>query len=245
MKEKRYYLVDSIRGFALVSMILYHTVYDLVYIYDFNILWFKKTEGYIWQQSICYIFIFISGMSYHYSKNAIRRGFITLGLGTLISIISMIFMPSEKIIWGILSFIGISTILVKVLLDKYLKKVKPLTGIFMSIFLFVCTKNINYRYLGFENFNIVKIPNIFYRIKGLNLIGFTNENFRSSDYFSIIPWIFLYICGYYFLNFIKENNLNSYLEYRIYGFNKIGEKSLIIYMLHQPIILAILYIFLK
>ena len=56
MKE-RYVLLDSIRGITLLSMILYHGMFDLVEIYGLHIPWFVERPGYVWQQSICWIFI--------------------------------------------------------------------------------------------------------------------------------------------------------------------------------------------
>ena len=55
MKE-RYVLLDSIRGITLLSMILYHGMFDLVEIYGLHIPWFGDRPGYVWQQSICWIF---------------------------------------------------------------------------------------------------------------------------------------------------------------------------------------------
>ena len=57
----RYRLLDTLRGFSLVSMILYHICWDLVHMYGFDWPWFMKTQGYLWQQSICWLFIFVSG----------------------------------------------------------------------------------------------------------------------------------------------------------------------------------------
>ncbi|MEG2639484.1 MAG: heparan-alpha-glucosaminide N-acetyltransferase domain-containing protein, partial [Clostridiales bacterium] len=36
----RYNLLDAIRGFAILNMVIYHLFFDLVYIYGMKILWF-------------------------------------------------------------------------------------------------------------------------------------------------------------------------------------------------------------
>ena len=57
----RYYFLDRLRGITVVSMVAYHGIWDLVHIFHINISWFNDVIGYIWQQSICYTFILLSG----------------------------------------------------------------------------------------------------------------------------------------------------------------------------------------
>lgn len=57
MDSKRYVLLDSLRGLMILLMIAYHTLWDMVYIFNVNALWFKSTLGFIWQQG-CWIFFF-------------------------------------------------------------------------------------------------------------------------------------------------------------------------------------------
>ena len=61
MTEKRYAVLDGIRGFALLNMIVYHAVWDFVYVLDFRWQWYRSEAAYIWQQYICWTFIFLSG----------------------------------------------------------------------------------------------------------------------------------------------------------------------------------------
>lgn len=57
MKKERYHLLDGIRGIALLSIIAYHGMYDLVELYGVPADWFWKTPGYLWQQGSCYIYL--------------------------------------------------------------------------------------------------------------------------------------------------------------------------------------------
>ena len=41
MNRKRYKLLDGIRGFALIHMIIYHAIWDLVYIAGFDWQWYQ------------------------------------------------------------------------------------------------------------------------------------------------------------------------------------------------------------
>lgn len=81
MKE-RYVLLDSIRGITLLSMILYHGMFDLVEIYGLHIPWFVERPGYVWQQSICWIFILLSGFCWNLGKRHLKRGLVISAWGS-------------------------------------------------------------------------------------------------------------------------------------------------------------------
>ena len=44
---------DTLRGLTLVSMIVYHACWDLVYLYRLDWDWYRSFWAYAWQQSIC------------------------------------------------------------------------------------------------------------------------------------------------------------------------------------------------
>ena len=45
--------LDTIRGITLLSMMLYHTCWDLVFLFGKKIPGYSGLGGYVWQQSIC------------------------------------------------------------------------------------------------------------------------------------------------------------------------------------------------
>lgn len=53
----RYALLDELRGLDLVSMMLYHACWDLVFLFDVNMRWYAGTPGRLWQQTICWVFM--------------------------------------------------------------------------------------------------------------------------------------------------------------------------------------------
>lgn len=59
----RYPFLDALRGFSLCSMTLYHLLWDIVYLSGRSLPWYDGMAGYLWQQSICWTFIAVSGMS--------------------------------------------------------------------------------------------------------------------------------------------------------------------------------------
>ena len=67
IKSNRLELLDAIRGITIISMIIFHTLWDLVYIYNVDIDWYKGSYGYLWQQGICWTFILLSGFCFSVS----------------------------------------------------------------------------------------------------------------------------------------------------------------------------------
>lgn len=244
--KKRYSLLDSIRGFTLLNMILYHCLWNLVNIFNIELNWYNSNISYIWQQSICFTFIFISGFCFNLSSKHIKRGYILIICGILITAVTSIFSSESKIIFGILTFLG-SAVFITIPINNFIKinNISYKLGLFINIFLFVIFRNVNIGYLGFYGLNIIKLPDFLYSNILTTYFGFTNYNFKSSDYFSILPWIFLYLIGYFTYNIVKENAIcKKIFEFELKPFNIVGKNSLIIYLLHQPVLyFSMLFLF--
>ena len=60
-KRERYYFLDALRGIAVFSMVIYHFVWDLNYVAGIRWGSFSSPINFLWQQSICWTFILISG----------------------------------------------------------------------------------------------------------------------------------------------------------------------------------------
>ena len=44
----RYALLDELRGLDLVSMMLYHACWDLVFLFGVEMKWYAATPGHLW-----------------------------------------------------------------------------------------------------------------------------------------------------------------------------------------------------
>lgn len=235
--NQRYALIDSIRGITLLSMICYHGVWDLVNIYGLKWNWYKGPAAYIWQQSICWTFIFLSGFCWPLGKNPVKRGLIVLEGSMIVTAATCLIMPESKVVFGVLSLIG-SGMLLMIPFNKLLKKIPPEVGIFFSLLLFVLTRNINRGFLGFEPLNLIKLPREWYHGMVSTYLGFTAPDFFSTDYFSLFPWLFLFISGYYLCHiFLKRNLFNiSLFRWNFVPLSIPGRYSFWIYLLHQPVL---------
>ena len=142
MTATRYYALDGIRGLALLNMITYHAVWDLVYLFDINLQWYQSEGTYIWQQCICWTFIFLSGFCEPLGKKKMKRGIIIFSFGFLIVVTTLIALPQNRVRFGVLTLIG-SCMLLMIPAEKVLQKCRPLHGLIFSITLFLLTKNVN------------------------------------------------------------------------------------------------------
>ncbi len=240
VRKSRLHLLDSIRGLTLFSMIIYHGVWDIVNILDVNWRWFRSDAAFIWQQSICWTFILLSGFCVQLGSNLLRRGLLVFGGGVLISVITVLLVPSSTIICGVLTLIG-SCMLLSAPLSGFLRKIPPAVGIILSFVLFIFTRNINRRVLGFGNFDLLVLPDFLYKNVFTAYLGFPPAGFFSTDYFSLLPWAFLFFCGYFLFSEANRYGLNERLfsKGRIPMLSFMGRHSLIIYLLHQPVLYGV------
>ena len=72
MKTDRYHLIDTLRGFALINMFVYHTLWSMANIFHYKISWFPSFYTYLWQQSGASLFIILSGFCWALSKKSFK-----------------------------------------------------------------------------------------------------------------------------------------------------------------------------
>ncbi|MBR6486568.1 MAG: DUF1624 domain-containing protein [Lachnospiraceae bacterium] len=240
----------------MISMVLYHACYDYFCAFGKDPLWVGTRSAFIWQQSICISFILVSGMVWKFGKkDAIKRGLILILLGFAITLVTIFIMPGEAIYYGILTFIGIAT-LFTILYDKAatLKPVNPKFGrnksvptellhCIICLILFALTKHLPHGYIGTKYNTFITLPDGLYKFPALIPLGLPTPDFRSSDYFPVIPWIFMYFLGYRLGNILFKNETFIRIgEKRIPFLSWFGRKSLLVYIIHQPICFLLVWL---
>lgn len=237
----RYQILDHIRGWTFVSMFLYHMTWDLVYLYGMDWEWYMSGWAYIWQQSICWSFILLSGFSWSMGKKKAKRGLLVVGASVLVSLVTCVFLPDERIVFGVLTFLGISMLLM-ILLEPLLRNIPPVAGWIGSFGLFFLLRNVNEGRLGFEALAFGKLPDGMYQNLFTAFLGFPTRAFFSTDYFSVIPWFFLFVTGYFLFRTLKERDTLHILagSRELKAISFLGKHSLILYLLHQPVIYLLL-----
>lgn len=241
--KQRYDWIDNIRGIAMLSMIAYHTVWDLVYLYGMEWTWYAGRFAKIWQQSICWTFILLSGFCWSFSKNPLRQGAVVSGCGLIVTAVTLIFSYESRVIFGVLSMIGASALLL-IPLKKVFEKIPSGIGFVLFFLAFAVFYSVNDRYLGFFGLKIAELPQALYTNLFTTFLGFCEPSFFSTDYFSLVPWAFLYFAGYFLHRLWREGKLPgaNCLNRKLPFLTVFGKRALIVYMLHQPIIYAVLQI---
>ena len=102
----RYALLDELRGLDLLSMIGYHACWDLIFLFGMSAAWYTGWQGHLWQQSICWVFILLSGFCLPLGHRPLRRGLIVSGAGALVTAVTLLFMPEDRVVFGVLTLLG-------------------------------------------------------------------------------------------------------------------------------------------
>lgn len=260
--------LDLVRGLTLVSMILYHWMWDFLYLSDTGRRmtalkdWYRGPGGFFWQQSICWTFILLSGFCVPFSRRIFRRGLEVTAAGLVVSAVTVFLMYDERVLCGVLSFLGAAMILSGIL-DRILLKnavntwtrepaeperpstaggASALIGFAVCCLLFYITRWVNRGFLQLWPGRTLILPAFLFTegIPGaiLTAVGFPMKDFFSTDYFSMIPWFFLFRAGFYLHQIMRGRGWFSspVFHCRIPLLNRMGEHSLLIYMLHQPVL---------
>ena len=237
--DHRYHLIDALRGLALVNMISYHFLYDVMVVYGRDARWYLRPAVHVWQQYICWSFILIAGLSFHWGRrHNLRRGLMLNVCGLVITAVTLIAMPSEAIWFGILSFMGCA-VLLTIPLEKGLKHVSLALGLALCFLLFLLLRRVDGGVIGLGPI-MLRLPEGLYRCRLLAPLGFPDPGFRSSDYFPLLPWYLLFLCGWFLGQiFEKRADWQRTARVKVPILSAIGRKTVWVYMLHQPVLMGI------
>ena len=239
--KTRLYFLDTLRGWTLLNMIAYHGLWNLVHLYGIRLDWYRGTLGYVWQQSICWTFILLSGFCWRLSRNHWKRGLTVFAGGLVVSAVTHLAMPQAAINFGILTFLG-SAVLLLIPLEKGLKKIPALPGLLASSMAFCILRNVGGGTFGFEGLVLGAVPRGLYRNLLTAYLGFPAPDFHSTDYFALIPWMGLFLAGYFLYRIFhaKGWDVRLFAKGRIPGLTFLGKHSLLVYLLHQPVLYGVM-----
>ena len=238
---KRLRFIDAYRGFALVNMIAYHWFYDYANIFSMPLEWFMGTATYIWQQWIVFSFIFVSGTVLNYAKHSQLRGILLCLCGFFLTVCTYFFVPQELIVFGILSFLGVAMLVTRL----FIQRVRSSIIAIFCIFGFLLTEGWHNGYWGFYGFHFAELKLTPPDTLLFFILGIPGTSYSSADYVPIFPWIFIFWLGAFGCTWLQ-----SRAEFQIilkrFDFKRqsgcynilelLGRHTLIIYLLHQPML---------
>jgi uncharacterized membrane protein len=241
----RFIEIDMLRGLAIFLMIFGHILWDLDY---FGLFPMNYAVYSLLQKTVPPLFFLLVGISIIvnkkkaeekpffneniYYKNLILRGLKVFSLGMILTIGSLIYIPEKAVIFGVLHCIGVSIILTALFL-KFKTSALPFSllilfsGTFISQFVF-------------------EKPTFFHLMVGLHQ---TNVWMYTIDYFPLIPWFGICLLGVVIGDFLYSGSKRRFhmpdlSKYKpVIIFQWLGKHSLIIYLVHQPIIGGVLLLF--
>lgn len=235
MPKQRYWQLDALRGLALLNMLAYHAMYDWVYVFGHASGWYNIGAAgcHVWQQYICWSFILLSGYSFTLARRPFRNGLVVAGCAAVLTVVTVLFMPSESIWFGVLHLNAIA-VLLTCLLYPLLRRVPAAAGLAGSAALFLLTNQLPQGWLGFEGVRLCALPAAWYK-PNLFWLGLPDlTRFSSADYFPLIPWLFLFWCGLFFARLWRPRKGAAPAALR--PLCCAGRHTLLVYMLHQPVI---------
>jgi uncharacterized membrane protein len=234
----RFWEVDTIRGIAVVLMIIYHFIFDLAYFgaYSGNML---SSPWQTFARSIGSTFIFVMGISLTLRYNRLDpklgqkqlfrkyllRGAKLFGWGMVITIVTYFVVGSGFVIFGILHLLGLSTMLAYPFLrSRWASLFGGLAVIGLGVYV-----------------SDLVVPSPW-------LIWFGVKQFGRYmvDYYPVIPWFGLVLLGIFVGFTLYPHGARRFAlpDLRhiapIRALTYLGRHSLPIYLIHQPILLAIL-----
>lgn len=244
-ESKRIELLDELRGFAILAMIVHHFFLDLGFVLGLDIGYQIFDKLCIFQPLFWGIFIIISGICSRLSRNTIKRGAVVLGAGLVVTLVTAVIMPKlgitgAEIYFGILSCLG-SCMIITGLLMPLIKKIKPLYGMLVCAVLLAMTYSIGNHSLFF---GLIPLPEVLYQTNWLMPFGFYTDSFVSADYFALFPWLFMFLFGAFIGRYATDGAFPAWTyQKHIKPFAFVGRNSLWFYLAHQPVIYALLYAF--
>ncbi|MDM9628122.1 DUF1624 domain-containing protein [Rhizobium sp. S152] len=232
-------LLDTVRGAALIAMATYHFSWDLEFMGYLapgtaETGWLK-----LYARAIASTFLFIVGISLVLASTPDirwrpfwKRFAMIAAAALLISLATFYFVPGEWIFFGILHAIAVLS-LVGLAFTRLPLAITILATVVVTIAWLVDTW-IAPGVLRSEIFN----P------RYLAWIGFAEMPQRSNDYVPVFPWAVPFLVGLTATRIAMLTALPQRLAALGTGNSplaKIGRHSLLFYLVHQPVLIAIAY----
>ncbi|HEV2072402.1 MAG TPA: heparan-alpha-glucosaminide N-acetyltransferase [Thermomicrobiales bacterium] len=236
----RFWEIDAARGIAIGMMVVYHLVYDLDYVGGFDL---NATRGFwrLFASGTAFLFLFLVGVSLAVSYDRscqtaaseprlfwkyASRGVRILGYGMLITLVIWLAVPDGQIYFGILHAIGLSIILAYPFLGR------PTLALLGAIPVLLAAPIV--QTLRMDE-------------PWLLWLGIRAPVGQMLDYRPMIPWFGVVLLGIVAGSYLYRDGERRFPWPVQTPFSlgrplvTLGRHSLAIYLLHQPLLLGVIY----
>ena len=218
---KRFWELDALRGISILAMVGIHLLYDLGIPLPLPLLLAQDWGG-------C-IFLVLSGICVTLGRHPIRRGLVVLGCGMVCTLVTwgmyaLGLASGQLIIWfGVLHCLGVCMLLWPLFKKQSSRILVILAGLLVVLGFFLKSVLLNVPFL---------VP-----------LGIRFPGFASADYFPLLPNLGFFLLGAVAGRKLYSNKQSLFPNVRESRFLCFcGRHSLIIYLLHQPILCGILWV---
>ncbi len=233
-RSPRFAAIDLLRGCAVVLMVSYHFCFDLNY-YGWIQVNFNGAPFWLTSRAfIVSLFLGVSGISLVLANRNdidwrawLRRLGILAGCAALVSVASYALFPKSWIFFGVLHFVAVASVLGLAFLRW--PRLALVTGIILLA-------------VGLT----VQLP--FFDQPGLQWLGLMTYKPITEDYVPLLPWFGVVLIGLFLGRLVlREKRLAPIMAWKPKGASGrsltfVGGHSLLIYMLHQPLFMGVLYL---
>jgi uncharacterized membrane protein len=238
-EKQRFWEIDLLRGIAIIMMITYHILFDLDFLGIISFP-FQSISFRLFLYPIGTLFLVLVGVSLVISYNQyklehghsppfkkyLKRGVFLFFLALVITLVTWMYPHDGFILFGVIHCIGISIIL------SYFFISKPKISLFTGLLLLI---------IGIFFMNIT-ISNSY-----LFWLGLKTSSFYTLDYFPLLPWFGIVLIGLFigqkiYLPLQRKYNAVQITPLPFRALTFLGRNSLIIYIVHQPVLFAILFV---
>jgi uncharacterized membrane protein len=240
LRAPRIPLIDTLRGVALIAMASYHFTWDLEFFGYIEAGTSTQGAWKIYARLIATSFLMLVGFSLILAHgqgirwpSVRKRLALVAGAAAIISIATRIAMPQEWIFFGILHNIALSSLLALVFL-----RLPPLLTGLVALGLFAAMV-----------LDTWVMPGIFssalFDTRLLAWTGFAETIPRSNDFVPVFPWFAAVLAGVSIGGLLRDHGGLSRLaavQQRPNLLTKAGRHSLAFYLIHQPVLIGLVYV---
>ena len=183
-ERQRIHAFDIARGAAVVSMVAFHTMYDLVSYEGIEAPWFWGVPGDIWRASISWTFLLLAGRMFSISRDNLRRCAKYLLVAALIFIVTTVVAVDVPVSFGIIYCMGASTLLFACAQRLGARFSHPAVAVALGIS-FLCCLEVPHGRFGLGPLSVA-LPRELYATPWLSWLGFPGGGFASGDYYHIM-----------------------------------------------------------
>ena len=236
-QKTRYRWLDALRGLAVVNMVAFHFCYDWFEVFARHPGWYFLPAARVWQQAICCTFILAAGFSARLGRRGLRHGLILNLCGFAVSGVTLLVLPAEAVRFGVLNLLGCA-VLIAWAARPALERLPAAAGLAASLLAFALTRFVPQGWLGPGGPLRLSLPAGLYRWDALAFLGLPGPGFSSSDYFPLVPWLFLFLAGWFLCALARPRLEGSLPRLACPPLEWAGRHSLALYLIHQPVCMA-------